>query len=68
MNNKRAVAPETLTKLFKKTPPCIICENLEEALELSVGKGFLALVGSLYLVGECLAIIEHKIDIKKRSY
>lgn len=67
MNNKRAVAPETLTKLFKKTP-CIICENLEEALELSVGKGFLALVGSLYLVGECLAIIEHKIDIKKRSY
>lgn len=63
MTNKRAIEPEKLAVLFNKTPS-IICNNVSEALELSLGKGLVTLVGSLYLVGECLKIVNKKLDIK----
>ncbi len=63
MTNKRAIEPEKLAVLFNKTPS-LICNNVSEALDLSLGKGLVILVGSLYLVGECLKIVNKKLDIK----
>lgn len=66
--NKRSIEPEKLALLFQKTP-CQVCESLEQALKGALNESSLTtLVGSLYLVGECLQILEHKFDIKDLQY
>jgi len=65
--NKRAVRPEKIAYLFKNTPS-IICANLKEALDLSLNKSLVAIVGSLYMVGECFEILEHILDINDLWY
>lgn len=65
--NKRAVEPEKLALLFQKTPT-VVCANLKEALDLSLNKDLIAVVGSLYMVGECFQILEHILDINDLWY
>jgi len=65
--NKRSVEPEELAECFKNTPH-EICPSLEDALDNTTNSPMTALVGSLYLVGECLEILEHRLDIKEFRY
>ena len=62
--NKRSIEPEKLAAVFQETP-YQVCQDLEEALSCALDSSKLtALVGSFYLVGECLEILEHRLDIK----
>lgn len=76
LHNKRSIEPEKIKSLFHQTPS-IVFESLEEALDYAVldksdssssTKSFVALVGSLYMVGEGYEILDKRIGIKDIFY
>jgi folylpolyglutamate synthase/dihydropteroate synthase len=64
VHSQRSTAPEAMQAVCQKINPAAevaVCASLVEALKRASEDPFVVIAGSLYLVGEAMEVLQHKL-------